>query len=194
MRILIVLFVLSAAGCAYQSPSSNFYVLSPRAQPGPPVQADLLLGVGPVNIADYLDRSQIVRRQSDVSLRLDEFNRWAGDYGKNITTVLAYDLARILGSEGVLPYPWSSSINLDYQVLLDISRFDTGPDNRVILDVQWQLFRKHPDKLLLTKRSHIETQASNDSLEAQVQAQSEALAQMGAVIAAALRNLLDDAR
>jgi len=192
MKILLSLLVMLLGGCAYQSPSSSFYVLSPRAQAAQPVQPGLLLGIGPVNLADYLDRSQIVRRNSDVSLKMDEFNRWAGDHGKNITRVLAEDLARILGSEGVLPYPWSSSLDLDYQVLVDINRFDASPGNLVVLDAQWQLFRKHPDSLLQVKRSHIEIRATDDSNEAQVEAQSQALAELAEIIAAAVKSAADN--
>ncbi|HID44412.1 MAG TPA: membrane integrity-associated transporter subunit PqiC [Chromatiaceae bacterium] len=187
MKTLLIVLMMLLGGCAMQSPSSQFYVLSARAPVSHPVASGLLLGVGPVNLADYLDRSQIVRRDSNVRLRMDEFNRWAGDHGKNITVVLAENLANILGVEGVIPYPWSSSLDLDYQVLLDISRFDAKAGNLVVLDAQWQLFRKRPrEQLLQVKRSHIETRAADSSHDAQVEAQSQALAKLATIIAAAV--------
>ncbi|WP_456407310.1 PqiC family protein [Thiolapillus sp.] len=192
MRILSLLLILLLGGCATQSPPASFYVLSARAEAVSPASADLLVGVGPVNLADYLDRSQIVRRHTDVQLRMDEFNRWAGDLGKNITTVLAENLSRSLGSAGVLPYPWPSALELDYQVLVDISRFDAEQGGLIVLEAQWQLLSKQPHKLLQVQRSHIETRAVDASHEAQVEAQSQALAELGRIIAAAIRAAAGD--
>ncbi len=186
MKIPLLILVLLLGGCAYQSPPARFFVLSPQAEVSPTAHSDLLLGVGPVNLADYLDRNQIVRRDTEVRLRMDEFNRWAGDHGKNITAVLAENLARSLGADGVLAYPWASSLDLDYQVVVDIKRFDAGPDNLVVLEAQWQLLRE-PRQLLRLQRSHIEIRAADNSHEAQVEAQSQALAELGKAIAAAVQ-------
>ncbi len=186
MKILLLISGLLLGGCAYQSPPASFFVLSAQAEASSVTHSDLLLGVGPVNLADYLDRNQIVRRDTEVRLQMDEFNRWAGDHGKNITAVLAENLARILGSDGVFPYPWPSSLDLDYQVVVDIRRFDAGPENLIVLDAQWQLFRK-PKQLLQVRRSYIEIRASGDSHEAQVKAQSRALAELGKITAAAVQ-------
>ncbi len=186
MKIPLLIFALLLGGCAYQSPPASFFVLSPQAEASPATRSDLLLGVGPVHLADYLDRNQIVRRDTEVRLRMDEFNRWAGDHRKNITAVLAENLARTLGSDGVLAYPWASSLDLDYQVVVDIRRFDAGADNLVVLEAQWQLLSA-PGKLLRLRRSHIEIQAADSSHEAQVEAQSQALAALGELIAAAVR-------
>lgn len=188
MKILLLLFILLLGGCASQSPPASFYVLGARAPAAQPVSSDLLLGVGPVSLADYLDRNQIVRRDSEVRLQLDEFNRWAGDHRENITGVLAENLSRILGSEGVLPHPWASALDLDYQVLVDINRFDAAKGNRIVLDAQWQLFSKQPNKLLQARRSRIETRAADSGYEAQVEAQSQALAELGKIIAAAVQS------
>ncbi|WP_456379845.1 PqiC family protein [Thiolapillus sp.] len=186
MKMLLLISGLLLGGCAYQSPPASFFVLSAQAEASPAAYSELLLGVGPVNLADYLDRNQIVRRDTEVRLQLDEFNRWAGDHGKNITAVLAENLARITGSDGVLAHPWASSLDPDYQVVVDISRFDAGQENLIVLDAQWQLFRK-PNQLLQIRRSYIEIQASGDSYEAQVKAQSRALAELGKIIAAAVQ-------
>jgi len=194
MKTLFLLYIVLLAGCAAQSPPSRFFILGPVAEPATTRYANLLVGVGPVDLADYLNRNQMVHRDTEVRLQLDEFDRWAGDHGKNITTVLAENLARLLGSDGVLPYPWSSSLDLDYQVVVAIRRFDAGRDNRVILDAQWQLFGKQPQKLLAIQRSHIEVPATDGSQEALVNAQSQALARLGKVIAVAVRATADHDR
>jgi len=190
MKILLLIFGLLLGGCAYQSPPASFFVLNAQAEVSA-AQSGLLVGVGPVVLADYLDRNQIVRRDTEVRLQMDEFNRWAGDHKKNITAVLAENLARITGADGVLAYPWASSLELDYQVVVDINRFDAGRENLIVLNAQWQLLGKS-GKLLQVQRSHIETRAADGSHEAQVKAQSQALAELGEIIAAAMQAAADN--
>ena len=185
-ELLLLLLVALLSGCATQSPPAHFYVLSAKAQTAQAAHPGLVVGIGPVSIADYLDRNQIVRRDTDVQLQMDEFNRWAGDHRKNITTVLADNLSRILGSEAVLPYPWASTLDLDYQIVVDVSRFDATSENRVVLDVQWQLFDGRTNKLLNVRRSHIETTVANNSHAAQVEAQNQALVSLGQILAKSL--------
>ncbi len=188
-ELLLLLLVAILSGCATQSPPAHFYVLSAKAQTAQAAHPGLVVGIGPVSIADYLDRNQIVRRDTDVQLQMDEFNRWAGDHRKNITTVLADNLSRILGSEAVLPYPWASTLDLDYQIVVDVSRFDATSENRVVLDVQWQLFDGRTNKLLRIQRTRLETIAEGSSYSAQVEAQNQALVKFGQILAKSLISL-----
>ena len=188
-ELLLLLLVAILSGCATQSPPAHFYVLSAKAQTAQAAHPGLVVGIGPVSIADYLDRNQIVRRDTDVQLQMDEFNRWAGDHRKNITTVLADNLSRILGSEAVLPYPWASTLDLDYQIVVDVSRFDATSANRVVLDVQWQLFDGRTNKLLRIQRTRLETVAEGSSYSAQVEAQNQALVKFGQILAKSLISL-----
>jgi uncharacterized lipoprotein YmbA len=183
MKKILFIFGLLLSGCATQSPPANFYVLSASAEMTRTAHPKLMIGVGPVSIADYLDRSQIVRRDTDVRLQMDEFNRWAGDHRKNIGAVLADNLARIIGSEAVLPFPWPSSLELDYRIIVDVTRFEATADNVVVLDVQWQLFDGAANKLLTIKRSHIKTVAKEGNHAAQVAAQNRALVKLSEMVA-----------
>src|SRR4030095_6149431 len=77
----VALLVLS--GCFGSTPPTHFYLV-PSLTGGdtaPPVSADqrdLTLGVGPVTVPPYLDRSQIVTRTSRAKLTLADFDQWAG--------------------------------------------------------------------------------------------------------------------
>jgi uncharacterized lipoprotein YmbA len=186
--ILFLMLPFLLAACATQSPPASFYVLAPLSQPRGGQAPGMLVGVGPVNLADYLDRNQLVSRSGEVSLQLDEFNRWAGGLDGNITQVLAENLSRLLGMDGVLAYPWSSGLDLDYQIIMDISRFDVAPENRVVLDAQWQLFDQRRGKLLEVQRSHVEVQSRDQSQASAVLAQSEALARLADSLAKALES------
>jgi uncharacterized lipoprotein YmbA len=84
----LALLVLS--GCFGSTPPTQFYLLpSPTgvdtAPPSSAVQRDLTLGVGPVTVPPYLDRTQIVTRASRAKLVLADFDQWAAPLQDTIT-------------------------------------------------------------------------------------------------------------
>ena len=80
------------------------------------------IGVGPVQMPEYLNRPQIVSRKSTIELFLDEFNKWAEPLEDNFTRVLAENLANILRTDPVVIFPSRGSIPVDYIVTLDVIR------------------------------------------------------------------------
>ena len=76
-RAALLSGILALTGCA-GSESVRYYVLS--ATPAGPVGAavrDIPVGVGPVELPEYLDRPQIVTRTSQNELNVADFDRWA---------------------------------------------------------------------------------------------------------------------
>ena len=96
------LLILCTAGCA-NSPPSDFFILTPvaggaaSAAAAPGIEP-LSLGVGPVKIPEYLNRAQIVTRPGPNRLDVNEFNRWGGSLAPNISSVIAQNLAVLLGT------------------------------------------------------------------------------------------------
>ena len=95
----VVLMVLSA--CTGISKPSNFYVLSAlpeseTAVKGVGNESALSIGIGPITLPIYLDRSQIVTRISRNELKMDEFHRWAEPLKENFFRVLAVEKYRRL--------------------------------------------------------------------------------------------------
>jgi hypothetical protein len=83
-----------------------------------------LIGVGPVQLAGYLVRPQIVTRSTAYRLTLHEFDRWAGTLQENTVQVLRDALQRELPDAQVIGHPWHSGVRPDYQLLLSINRFE----------------------------------------------------------------------
>mgnify|MGYP000004657022 CR=1 FL=1 len=71
------LILVGLVGCA-TTPSSNFFVLSAGEVPTQGSPSGIALSIGPVDLPRYLDRPQIVSREGDNRLEVDEFNRWGG--------------------------------------------------------------------------------------------------------------------
>ena len=96
---LILVFMLAA--CTTSTPS-RFYVLTPGVAggEGPPI-GNLVVGVGPVRLAAYLERPQLAVRERTNRLNVQEFDRWGGNLEANISWVIAENLSRSLGTESV---------------------------------------------------------------------------------------------
>lgn len=187
---LILLLAAFAAGCAGTSPSSNFYLLTPVAEApaGPGVATGLAVGVGPVRLAAHLEREQIVARSGSNTLEINEFDRWGGSLERNVADVVAENLSRLLGTDAVLVSPWSNTVEIDYQVALDVrtlERIDGGP---VRLVAQWRLFRGGDEELVEIRRTVIDETVGGPGYDAQAAAESRALAKLSAEIARSIRS------
>jgi uncharacterized lipoprotein YmbA len=122
---IAALMLVLAAGCAGTSPPTNFYTLeSVSAPPALAALPELSLGLGPVLLPDTLDRPQIVIRKAAYSLELAELHHWAGDLKANLGRLMGHRLMALLGTERVSLYPWPRHRQLDYQVRIDVLRFD----------------------------------------------------------------------
>lgn len=176
------LMILTGTGCGQKSAPSNFFVLSPpeavqNSVTGTTMRRGVSLGIGPVTIPEYLDRSQIVRRRSASGLLVDEFNRWGGDLGKNVTTVLGEVLSSELNTDRIQIYPWSNAAGMDYQVIVQITAFEARPDNTVVIDARWSLVDSdNGDVVAMARSQYAEPVAVKPDQEAQGTANYDAVA------------------
>jgi uncharacterized protein len=193
------LFILCASllfmgGCA-TSPPSRFYLLhslgSSGAGPGrEATDPGLAIGIGPVNLPDYLDRPQIVTRSNGNELRLDEFNRWAEPLGQNLSRVLAENLATLLGTDRVAVYPWPKATPIDFRVMMDVIRLDAALGGGATLSARWTVYAGDAQQVLMVHKSDIGQPADAATFEALVAAQSRAVAVLSREIAAAIVSLV----
>jgi uncharacterized protein len=197
--LLALALLGSLLGCTAPSPPSRFYRLDSQSMEGVIVQAHQhaehlpLVGVGPVRLASYLDRPQIVERQSPHRLTLHEFDRWGGSLQENMVQVLTNVMQRHLPQAQVIGAPWESRVEPVYEVLFYISRFERQ-DNRVQLQARWSLMQRDGNRLMLLEQSKIESQVSGADIESSVAAASEAVQILAREVAARLQPLLLDQR
>ncbi|MES9968692.1 MAG: PqiC family protein [Candidatus Thiodiazotropha sp.] len=179
------LFFTACAGTSSQP--TRFYrldgqlekaqTLSLKPQPG-----QQLVGIGPIRLASYLDRPQIVERRSPHRLALNEFDHWAGSLQENIVQVITDQLRQRLDAMQVIAYPWDGSIRPDYEVLLTINRFERER-NLVWLQLRWSLIRRNDNKLLEMQQLVIQEPTQAGSVEAGVAAANRAMGQLAERIA-----------
>ncbi len=178
---------LSLAGCA--SPATRFYVLAalPAERPAD-IGQEVAVGVGPVELPDYLDRPQIVTRSGQNELNLAEFDRWGEPIKDNATEVLAENLAVLLPSKKISVYPWKRSTLVNYQVAVKVTRFDRAEGGETVLRARWSLLNGEGAELL-SRESHYAESASGEGYAATVAAMNRALAQFSRDVANAINGL-----
>lgn len=136
-----------AAGCFSPRPDrSKFFVLSPAvaaansvAPTGLAASSRLTIGLGPVKLPEYLDRDEVVTRVGPNRLELSGKDLWAEPLANNFKQVIAQDLTQSLGTSSITFYPWFGITHVDYQVRIDVYRFETDSSASARLVAHWQV-------------------------------------------------------
>lgn len=189
--------LLILAGCG-RTRTARFYTLN--ALTDPPTEREAVaspngvaVGLGPIQLPEYLDRPQIVTRVSANEVRFAEYHRWAGPLAGNLSSILAENLSLLLATDRIALYPWKGTTPIDFRVEIDVSRFDGDPGDHVSLHSQWIIFSKDRKEVLFTKTSTLREPAAGQGYEALVSAQSRAVGALSREIAQAIRTLPQDA-
>lgn len=182
-RFFILLAVLLLAGCAQSNKS--FYVLTAN---GPaPSGGGISIGVGPITLAEYIDRPNLVVQQGPNQLAVSEDHRWAGDLSASIARVTAANLGREMKTGNVRTYPWQRDEDISYQVTLDIRQLHSEADGHAVIEAGWRAYSL-PDRKLKASRTFVDREPlAADGYAAMVAAQSRLLARLAESIAAGLR-------
>lgn len=184
--VLLLTSLLGLVGCTAHKPIP-LYQLDGGNPAVPQQNQGLAVLLGPVSIADYLQREAFLQRQTDGSLVPAEDARWAGSLAADIDQVLLRQLAARLDSQRLVLAPSNPGFSPDVQVLLSISRLDSGPLHPAVLEAQWRLLDRsgqlRDSRLLRLEQAHAGSPAE------QVQAQSQLLQQLVEQLAAAIEPL-----
>jgi uncharacterized lipoprotein YmbA len=180
-RTLLLSMVLGVTGCSLLPPAP-LYQLDAGTLKSPSARTGVVLLLEPLILAQYLQREIILQRQTDGSLT--ETNaHWAGSLQEDIDHLLQRQLASRLHTPFVLSSA-SAGMPADAQLLVTISRLDSGPQQPAVLHAQWRLLDKtgqlREQRLLQLELAH------SDSLLSQVQAQSQLLQQLAEQLALAV--------
>jgi uncharacterized protein len=184
------LCLMALGGCA-STQAARFYVLSalPVGESPAPVavaERGLAIGIGPVTLPKYLDRSQIVTYSSRYALNVAEFDRWAEPLESNFARVLAENLALLIPTDRLVVSPWPRSTPIDYQVTVEVSHFSGQLGGESSLIARWSLISEEGKEVLVSRRSHFSAPAGALGYEALVAAMSQTVADLSRDIAAAI--------
>ena len=134
--------VLCLAACG-SSPPNQYYRLTPHANPNA-AGATPSLGVGPVNIPDYLRRSGMVYGGDGNQLLISEQQRWAEPLDEGIERVVGLNLAQLLQTDNLRLFPWQLNDIPEYAVKLAVLELDTEQGDAVLV-ADWVIERPTTD-------------------------------------------------
>ncbi len=192
--IFVWLLSLALVACTTMSPSVRFYTVTPleegdtgrfTAEGAYP----LVIRVMPVEIPDHLDRPEIMTRKGRNTVKLAEFDRWAGSFRDSITAVLAENLSLLLGSDLIYIQPPLDIREVDYRVAMTIIRLDSRLGDQVRLKAKWTVSPVLGKASAETQLSTFIVSLADDDYETLAAGISEALEQASRQIAEKIKFL-----
>lgn len=182
--LLGIVVLAAAAGCS--SPNPRYYTLGAPVPAAATAPATRTVWVGPVTVPARVDRPQIVLAVAPNEVRFDEFSRWAEPLADGIAAALVAQLATRLPATLVRPYGEGGAADpAAVQVRIDVQRFDTAPDEQVLIEAVWTVYR--PGTPPRPGASVVREPTAGSGIDAAVAAHGRALARLSDDIAAAIR-------
>lgn len=171
------------------SPKTEFFLLQPQhpLQESQTLPAGQAVGIGPVNLASYLERPRLVFEIAPHVMHVSESQRWTGQLDDNICNVLSTEVAYHLNSSSVRTYPWPSDKGLTQQVSIQIQTFHGNAEGDVTLEAEYTIYQLPSRQVKRIKRwSGIEP-LEKDGFPSMLQAQSRLLERFAKDIAQSVR-------
>jgi uncharacterized protein len=147
-RLLALALVLLLTGCGTTTPT-NYYLLSAPEGDQPGSQSPAL-GIGPIEIPEYLNRHGLVYNRQGNQLQIANYERWAEPLADGVERVVGLNLASLLNTGNVQSFPWHRSSPPEYGVRVAVLQLDAG-DSGATLIAEWEL-RKPGNNTLLIRR------------------------------------------
>ncbi len=167
---------------------NSLHTLDPNAQPIARI-GERIIAVGPIEMPEYTNRPQIITRSVKNEVQIGEFEKWAEPVKTLFFRVLADNLSILLDTDRVVAFPWKRATFVDYQVTVDVTRFDGNLGEDSVLRARWMIFGDDGRELLLSRHSTITEPSNGGDINALVSAKSRALAQFSREIAESIRGL-----
>ena len=187
--LMFTAYLLQACGT---SQPTKYYLLSSE---GPvngaaSMQEDLVIGIGPIVLPEYLDRRQIVTRTKANELKVSTFHQWGEPLGQNLSRVVRENMSEMIPTDRIILLPVKRSIRkaltLDYQVTIAISKFERDTNGEVVLNARWALLNNDKEELTLRRSVYQDMPKSSDYADLAA-SQSQLLIQLSRDIAETIR-------
>ena len=187
LKSLIVAVILPIAllGCG-TTPASKYYLLSVEASRFPEGSSPSL-GVGPIEIPEYLNRNALIYSGEGNRLHIANFERWAEPLDSSIGRVVRLNLASVLNTQNIQVYPWSDSERPEYGVEVTVINMDAN-DQQARLIAEWHIYAPMDRKTIARKISSLSYDMPAGAVTAAevAPAYSKLLLQLSQIIAAAI--------
>jgi len=193
LGVLYLALIVSGCLSIPSSPTPRFYALSAvnenQVSKKINIASDVLIGIGPVKIPEYLNRPQMVTQDKKKMLQFAQFDRWGGSLDTGLARLIREDLTVMLPGAKLTLYPWDPSIAVKYQVSVEVVQLDSKLDKDMFLVVQWMVIDVQNSKTVIIKRSEFRQPIVPQNYSGLAKTLSTACASLSSQIAEALGTL-----
>ena len=187
--LLLLAGVTLLAGCA-SSPPTRFYMLNStqdiREMTARTDNNCPTIGVGPIELPQYLSRAQIATAPSENEVSYADFDQWAQPLPGNFSHVIAENLSKLVCTKAVYQFPWIMPEHPDYRVRIQVVTMTGNPGGTAFVDSWWTVSDSKEKKLTVSNRSRYSEPVRGQDYTALVQAYSKILASLSRDIAKAI--------
>jgi len=192
--LLSLVILIPVCGCLGRSQPTRFYLLQPistiPAEKTAALKLDgMRIGVGPITLPEYVDRPQIVTLVGPHELALADFDQWSEPLKESVPRTLGENVSALLSTQHLYLYPWTGSANIDYQIAVDITRFDAARGGDAVLNARWTILAGNSKEILVRKNSVITEESGGPGYDALAAAESRLLEKLSHEIAAAVKSI-----
>lgn len=189
---ILVAIALLLSGCTRSRPVAYYQltaIAADQAVATSDTTAGLGIGLGPVRLPELLDRPQIVIRKGANRMEVIDSRRWIEPLADNISRVLRENLAALLATERIVAYPWNRNAAFDYQVAVEILRFEGQGLGEARLEVVWAVRDRQGKPLIPDRRARFQVPTASPDYEGLVRALSDTLSLLCLEISREIKNL-----
>jgi uncharacterized lipoprotein YmbA len=187
------LLALVSSGCALvSSPTdrSRFFTLDSRETSAPDDGSNAgvvrALGLGPILLPAYLQRSEIVTRVGPNEIRPAGLDRWGEPLADAFARALRDDLEARLGTTRIVLHPWGAAARPDLITTVSVLRFEATWQRKAELVARWSVRRGDSSTPLVRRTSEIAEPMQGDGTGAAVEALGRAVDALSREIAEAV--------
>ena len=177
---------------ACSSPTTHFYTLEPQSTlhdiKSSVSKNKVLIGIGPLSLPALLDRKQMVNHTENNTIELAEFDLWATPLKDNVIAVLTKNMATLQPNAIVRSYPWGVYGDVDYRLILDITRFDIQFSKSVCIEASWAIMEEKKHTIVNNGQAKIERGLDDNTYQGAAQLLSQLLSQLSQKISLSFDN------
>ncbi len=194
MRTSIALALCLIWGCS-SVPETRYYILAsePVSAEVPAPTGQHVLGVGRVEIPDYLRQRGVVVQSSDHQIRAALYHRWGEPLQRGVRRSLGQALSNAL-PEMRVEMEQRDVRRLDYRLDIEVLNFHFTEDGLALLGGRWTVYDVSTGAIMYSTHFDIRESIAESGYSVAIRAQSALLTRLGDAIATDTRVAIAHAR
>lgn len=179
-KFILMTCLCSLLMACQHSPKKNYFYLTPinttEKSSTDSASVTQLIGLGPIDIPEYLTRSQIIDSQADNSLVMADNAYWAEPLDKSIARVISLNLIHMNVARSIVDFPWRNDSKPRYSFRLHIDDLSRNGKNATINAI-WELV-DNGNKTTLMRHHFVRSISAESGAKGLAQSYSQLLADL----------------